>query len=47
MSIRVEAKVAVGQLDILVKYQEGLIDWPYRQMSVGVAYRFDILRQGS
>ena len=47
MSIRVEAKVAVGQLDILVKYQEGLIDWPYRQMSVGAAYRFDILRQGS
>ena len=45
MSIRVEAKVAVGQLDILVKYQEGLIDWPYRQMSVGAAYRFDILKQ--
>lgn len=45
MSIRVQAKLSVKQLDILMKYQEGLIDWPYRQISVGAAYRFDILRK--
>lgn len=44
ISIRTEAAFNIKSFDIRLKYQEGLNDWPYRQVSLGVAYSFPVLR---
>ena len=40
MSIRAEARYALKNIDFVFKYHEGLIDWPYRQFSLGLSYHF-------
>ena len=45
LSIRTEAAFNIKAFDIRLKYQEGLNDWPYRQVSLGVAYCFPVLRR--
>ncbi|MGN1220938.1 MAG: hypothetical protein ACI4TU_08360 [Candidatus Cryptobacteroides sp.] len=44
ISIRTEAAFNIKPFDIRLKYQEGLNDWPYRQVSLGVAYSFPVLK---
>ena len=44
MVLRTDMIVHVKQFDIVAAYQYGLHDYPYHQVRLGVAYRWDVLR---
>ena len=44
MVLRTDMIVHVKQFDIVAAYQYGLHDYPYHQVRLGVAYRWDILK---
>mgnify|MGYP006872995275 CR=1 FL=1 len=42
--LRTDLACHIKQFDIVAAYQYGLRDYPYHQVRLGVAYRWDVLK---
>ncbi len=44
MSLKTNVSAHYKNLELLFQYQYGLLDWPFHQFRVGIAYAFDVLK---
>ncbi len=44
MSLKTNLTAHYKQWEVLFQYQYGLMDWPFHQFRVGIAYNFDVLK---